>query len=192
MADAGSGPGGTTYAAAAGTADAGRATAVAGPAGTADTLQVLVVQLGEARFALPLRELARVVPAATLTPVPGAPAAVAGLLDLHGQAIPVLDLGCLAGVPPGPVWADSRILLLALPNPDHAQQPLARQLVGLLAEHVLGIARLDTAAVAASGVTSAPFVGQVVTTPDGLIQLIEPVGLLTPELRAALTWPEPS
>jgi purine-binding chemotaxis protein CheW len=44
------------------------------------------------RYALRLDTVERVVPAAALTPLPGAPAIVLGLLDLEGRIVPVVDI----------------------------------------------------------------------------------------------------
>jgi purine-binding chemotaxis protein CheW len=44
------------------------------------------------RYALRLDAVERVVPAAALTPLPGAPAIVLGLLDLEGRIVPVVDI----------------------------------------------------------------------------------------------------
>ena len=55
-------------------------------------MQILVFSLQGSRHALPLDHVERVVPAAALTALPGAPAGVLGVLDLQGQVIPVFDL----------------------------------------------------------------------------------------------------
>jgi methyl-accepting chemotaxis protein WspA len=54
----------------------------------------------------------RVLPVARLKSLPGAPHYVPGLLDLHGEPVPVIDLSRLAGSPPDAVRYDTRILLV--------------------------------------------------------------------------------
>jgi purine-binding chemotaxis protein CheW len=56
-------------------------------------LSALVVDVGEMAAALPIASVAGVVPYAWLTPIPEAPAWVAGVLDLGGRMVGVLDVG---------------------------------------------------------------------------------------------------
>jgi chemotaxis-related protein WspB len=144
-------------------------------------MKVLVFHIGADRYALRLPAIVRVLPAAALKAVPLAPPAVAGLLDLQGVAVPVIDLSRLAGMAAEQVWFDSRIILI-----DYAPDAGPSRPLGLLAEHVMGIEEFDAASLAPAGVTGAPFLGQVGATAHGLLQLVEPAQLLGPELRALL------
>ncbi|MES2152819.1 MAG: chemotaxis protein CheW [Pseudomonadota bacterium] len=144
-------------------------------------MKVLVFHIGPDRYGLRLGGIARVLPALALKQLPLAPDYVAGLLDLHGAPVPVIDLSRLAGADPGPVWFDSRIILV-----DHACEDGVLRPLGLLAEHVLGVEEVDPAALAGSGVAGPPFLGQVASSGAGMLQLIEPAGLLTPAARALL------
>ena len=64
---------------------------------------LLVFNLGQQQFALPVGQVSSVVPRATLTPLPGAPADLIGLLRLRGALCPVIDirarLGLVAAAP---------------------------------------------------------------------------------------------
>lgn len=55
-------------------------------------LSALIVDVGEMAAALPIASVAEVVPYAWLTPIPEAPAWVAGVLDLGGRMVGVLDV----------------------------------------------------------------------------------------------------
>jgi len=143
-------------------------------------MKVLVFHIGPERYALPLAAVLRVLPAARLAPLPGAPAYVAGLLDLHGAPLPVIDLSRLAGCPAHAVRYDTRILLVDVP----AAGGLHR--LGLLAERVTGIETLADAP-AAAGVLAAPWLGGVAHGADaGMLQLVEPARLLAPDVAALL------
>ncbi|WP_426210826.1 chemotaxis protein CheW [Massilia sp. TWP1-3-3] len=144
-------------------------------------MKVLVFQIGADRYALRLAAIARVLPVAALKAIALAPPFVAGLLDLHGEPVPVIDLSRLAGVIPEQIWFDTRIVLADYPLPGGAT---AR--VGLLAEHVIGVATVNDADLRESGVAGAPFLGQVASTAHGLLQLVEVDQLLAPEVRALL------
>ncbi|MBI5477902.1 MAG: chemotaxis protein CheW [Deltaproteobacteria bacterium] len=55
-------------------------------------LEILVVELAGRHYGAPLQAVREVFTLGPLTPVPTAPAAVAGVANLRGQVIPVLDL----------------------------------------------------------------------------------------------------
>jgi purine-binding chemotaxis protein CheW len=55
-------------------------------------LEILVVELAGRHYGAPLKSVREVFTLGPLTPVPTAPAAVAGVANLRGQVIPVLDL----------------------------------------------------------------------------------------------------
>lgn len=147
-------------------------------------MKVLVFHIGSERYGLRLGAIARVLPAAGLKLLPLAPAFVAGLLDLHGEPVPVIDLSQLAGAPARQLWFDTRIILLDYPV-DGSSRAL-----GLLAEHVAGIETIDMATLADSGVSGAPFLGRVASSAAGMLQLVEPEGLLTDAVRALLFQPK--
>jgi chemotaxis-related protein WspB len=139
-------------------------------------MKVLAFSIGPDRYGLRLRSIVCVMPVVALKQIPLAPSFVAGLMDLHGAPVPVIDLSRLAGVTPEQLWFDSRIVLV-----DYGPHQL-----GLLAEHVMGIETLDAAALNDSGVDGAPFLGQVAAGAAGMLQLVEVEQLLTPDVRALL------
>jgi purine-binding chemotaxis protein CheW len=58
-----------------------------------DASETLVVFLLEGqRFAIAVERVQRVLAAVEITPLPGAPHNVAGVIDLHGDVTPVIDL----------------------------------------------------------------------------------------------------
>lgn len=149
-------------------------------------MKVLVFHIGRERYGLPLAAVERVLPVARLSALPGAPHFVPGLLDLHGEAIPVIDLSRLAGSPPDAVRHDTRILLLDVPALGR------RRRLGLKAERVSGVLAIEGEP-AESGVRAAPWLGGVLRDPGheptpsgGLLRLLEPARLLAPEVEALL------
>lgn len=67
--------------------------------------EALVVRVGHARYAIPLARLASVVGLDALTPLPGAPEFVAGLTQIQGHVVTIVDLGVLLGEAPAPPGA---------------------------------------------------------------------------------------
>ena len=147
-------------------------------------MKVLVFHIGPDRYGLRLRAIARVLPVVALKQVPLAPAFVAGLMDLHGEPVPVIELSLLAGFTPRQVWFDTRIILVDYPLPDGISASL-----GLQAEHVTGIETIDEASLRAPGVGSAPFSGQVCSAAGGMLQLVELDELLPAQVRQLLFQP---
>ncbi len=148
-------------------------------------MKVMVFHIGRERYGLPLAAVSRVVPVAQLTQIPHAPHYIPGLLDLHGRPVPVVDLSRLAGMTPDAVRYDTRFLLVDYRTPEGASHALA-----LKAEHVSGIASIDGEQLGPSGVTAAPFLGQVASTTHGMLQLVDVDSLLPAEVRALLFQPE--
>jgi chemotaxis signal transduction protein len=66
---------------------------------------VVVFTLGGARHAVEISWVREVVALGWVTPVPNAPPAVAGVVNLHGAIVPVIDLAVLGGSSAGPARA---------------------------------------------------------------------------------------
>ncbi|MGZ5201049.1 MAG: chemotaxis protein CheW [Telluria sp.] len=148
-------------------------------------MKVMVFHIGRERYGLPLAAVWRVVPVAQLTQLPHAPNYIAGLLDLHGEPVPVVDLSRLAGMTSDAVRYDTRILLVDYRTPGGALHKL-----GLKAERVSGIANIDDGCLGPSGVAAAPFLGAVASTEEGILQVVDLDALLPAEVRAVLFQPE--
>jgi len=61
-------------------------------------LQVLVLGLGTEHYGLELADVAEVLPALLCTPVPCTPPAIVGVINVHGEIRPVMDLKLLLGI----------------------------------------------------------------------------------------------
>lgn len=96
-------------------------------------MKLIVFHIGSERHGLPLAQIERVVPVAQLLRLTDAPRFFAGLLDLHGELVPVVDLTRLSGLTPEAIRYDTRILLVGCPQPDGSVRRL-----GLKAERVVG------------------------------------------------------
>ena len=63
-----------------------------------DALQVLVLRAGAERYGVALASVAGVLLPVVCTPVPGAPAALAGIIGVNGEIRPVIDLRRMLGI----------------------------------------------------------------------------------------------
>ncbi|MRX10675.1 chemotaxis protein CheW [Pseudoduganella sp. FT25W] len=144
-------------------------------------MKLLVFHIGADRYGLRLRDVVRVLPLLELKQLPLAPDAVAGLMDLHGASVPVIDLCRASGLPSGEDHFDTRIIVADYVTPEGAHHQL-----GLRAERVLGVQDVRDDQLVDSGVRAAPFLGQVASDSQGMLQLVELEQLLPAELRALL------
>jgi purine-binding chemotaxis protein CheW len=64
-----------------------------------DTLEALVFALGRELYALPANQVHEVRPLGLLTRLPGTPAFLAGLINVRGRIVAVVDLRPLLGMP---------------------------------------------------------------------------------------------
>ncbi|MEG1113697.1 MAG: chemotaxis protein CheW [Janthinobacterium sp.] len=145
-------------------------------------MKVLLFHIGRDRYGLPLAGIARVLPLLELKQLPLTPDYVAGLMDLHGTPVPVIDLSRLAGLPAAAAQFDTRIVIVDYRAPGGETM----HALGLLASQVRGIADIDPQGLEDSGVATAPFLGQVASDADGIVQLVELEQLLPPDVRALL------
>jgi len=143
----------------------------------------LLCQIGEHRYALEARLVAEVLPLVAITPIPQAPAGVAGVFDYRGVPVPVIDLSQLTLGRPARNRSNTRIVLVHYPN-----GPGRPFLLGLIAERVTETVRRDLGDFVPSGVTSdtAPYLGPVATDARGWLQWIDITKVLPTAVRDVL------
>jgi purine-binding chemotaxis protein CheW len=105
------------------------------PAQSADgaSVDVLVFRLREEHYAIEASRLRLVHRGTSLAPLPCTPPFVAGMLNVRGEVVTVLDLAVALGLP-GTSQKDAAMPILLA---DHA-----RSRVGLLVDEVLGLKRI--------------------------------------------------
>lgn len=109
----------------------------------ADTSEVMLVRLGGASYALPVASVREVVRLPPVTRVPGLPAFVAGLTNVRGRVLAVLDLRQMLRLD-GP-RGDRLVILdggqVDSPRPGAGAQG-SRALVGLIVDAALDMVKL--------------------------------------------------
>ncbi len=75
-------------------------------------VDILTFELDGQRYAFPSDQVVRVVQMVAVTPLPGAPAVVEGVVDVHGTIVPVFDLRARAGLPPRAVDPSQHLVVL--------------------------------------------------------------------------------
>lgn len=112
-----------------------------------ETMLLLLFETGNGRFALDSREVVEIIPFINLKKIPASPGYVSGIINYHGEAIPILDLCALTeGIPCREVHS-TRIILVHYPLPDEE-----KKLVGLVAEMVTDVVRSEQSDMQRSGI----------------------------------------
>lgn len=77
------------------------------------SVDLLTFDLDGLRFAFPADRVVQVVQMVAISPLPGAPAVVEGVVNVRGTVMPVLDLRGRLGLPPRPVEPGQHLVILA-------------------------------------------------------------------------------
>jgi purine-binding chemotaxis protein CheW len=127
-----------------------------------DVISVVVFTLDGQRYALALSSVSRVLPMVAIAPLPGGPPMLLGVIDLHGQPLPVVDLRARWGCRPAEAGVDARLVVART----------TRRQIALPVDQVLEIAHLDRQAIASSTDVLPGGIGRVrgvAATADGLL-----------------------
>jgi len=79
-----------------------------------ETGQYMTFKLGNELFAISVAQVREVLEISRITRVPTAPAYMRGVVNVRGQATPVVDLRLKFGLPPGPDTVHTRIIVMEL------------------------------------------------------------------------------
>jgi purine-binding chemotaxis protein CheW len=142
------------------------------------SLQLAVFRSDRVRCAVPLAFVERVLPMMGLSPLPGAPRVVMGLLCLQGQLLPVVDVRRRLGLPDCEYGVAAHLLILQTP----------RRRLAIATDEVQGVSEIDADSVApASTVLAAggPMTGAV-SVSDGILLIHDIEAFLSQEEESQL------
>ncbi|MCI0508249.1 MAG: chemotaxis protein CheW [Gammaproteobacteria bacterium] len=127
------------------------------------------------RYVLPARDIVAIVPVVSLHEVPQAPVYVVGILNYHGESVPVIDIRALMTGKRSDNHLSTRIAIVRFDGINAAQR-----LIGVLAEKLTEVMRIDESQFKPSGVTNdnARYLGDVVTDNRGILQRLKVSELL--------------
>ena len=143
------------------------------------SLQLAVFRSDRVRCAVPLACVEQVLPMMAVSPLPGAPRVVMGLLCLQGQLLPVVDLRRRLRLPDGEYGVAAHLLVLQTP----------RRRLAIATDEVQGVSEVDASSVApASAVLAAggPMTGAV-SVSDGILLIHDIEAFLSQEEESQLT-----
>lgn len=154
--------------------DVGRTSVLSERTGTSATPPtarhtLVVFELDDREFALPIEDIAEVLPMVLITPVPEVPSWVVGVINLRGRVIPIIDLRARLGMEPRAPRLNTPILV--------AEQ--ATRKLGLIADAVRDVISLPDEAlespteVGAAEIGHTDAVSAVARTDDRLIVVLD-------------------
>ena len=150
---------------------------------------LLLFQLGPEHCALDATQVVEVLALAQLRPLPGAPAAVAGVLNYRGAQVPVVDLSQCALGRPAQRRLSTRIILT-----EQVIAPGDQRLVGLIAEHATETMRQDDRPDYLqwdTSFTTTSWMDSGASAARGLIQIVDVRGLLPADVVESLVQHAP-
>jgi purine-binding chemotaxis protein CheW len=95
--------------------------------------ELLTFRLGDDEYSVPAHYVREVQPLGEITPLPFTPAFLAGLVNVRGRLLAVLDLRPLLDMPEAPIQSQAFLLVLTADGRE----------VGLLADAVIEVRRSD-------------------------------------------------
>ncbi|MDP2809057.1 MAG: CheW domain-containing protein [Rhodocyclaceae bacterium] len=140
--------------------------------------QFLFATAGGCRFCLRLGDVERLLPLMQIQPVPDAPPYLAGIMNLAGEAVPVIDLARRLGLGDSPAYhLDNPVLLARAGGP-------GGRLAGLVVDDVLGVKRVPREAMRGEDLFRdglPPVLGAVILD-DGAALLLDSLRILDIDL----------
>jgi purine-binding chemotaxis protein CheW len=76
------------------------------------TLEILPYRVGDRTLGVTLARVQKLVRAALVTPLPEAPPTIAGVINVQGEVMPVVDMRTKLGLPPRPISLHDVFLLV--------------------------------------------------------------------------------
>ncbi|MBF0169943.1 MAG: chemotaxis protein CheW [Nitrospinae bacterium] len=139
----------------------------------ARTIQVLLFGVGATLGALPLAPVERVTRMVAVTPLPGGPEVVSGIVSYHGLVTPVISLRRRFGIPEHPLPVEDHLIFFRTRH----------RLLALQVDRTGDTVTIPESALEAAGPPGPGFdhLQGVARLPDGILLLHDPELALTPE-----------
>ena len=135
------------------------------------------------RYAISAEQVVAVVPIVSLHTIPKVPEYIVGLMNYHGDSIPVVDVTCLMEGRTIHKNLSTRIVLVSITTIGNK-----RKIIGLMAEKLTEFMRIEESRFKESGVKhqDTNFLGDVVTDANGLLQRLSINHILPAETQELL------
>lgn len=115
-------------------------------------MDILTFELDGQRYAFPAGRIVQVVQMVAISPLPGAPPVVEGVVNVRGKIVPVFDLRGRFGLPPRPADPGQHLIILSgSPRLAAVRVDSAEDFVSIPDAEVTPAAPLSEAGIASSG-----------------------------------------
>lgn len=142
------------------------------------TARLLVVLLAQHQYGVSLDHVTRVVHAVQPTHLPGAPDVILGVINHHGNIVPILNLRKRFGLPDKPLALSDRFVLTT--SQGRTVALLVDDVKGLIQRPIAELAALDKSVISLQAVTGA------LQTSEGLVLIYSLNSSLTDEEKQQL------
>jgi len=141
-----------------------------------DAPRWVTFSIDDRRFALPLDSVVRIVRAAEITPLPRAPGAVSGAIDVGGRILPVFDLRRLLALPARELKLSDQFVIARS----------SRRELALVVDATLTLVEARAADDARTLLSDVPHLRGALSLPDGLVLIQDLERFLSPGDESAL------
>ena len=100
-----------------------------------ETIQYIVVKFGDEQYGINIKYIDNIVRMQRITRVPNVPAYIKGMINLRGEAVPVVSLRIKMGLCEDEITKSTRIIIIKLDN---------GEVIGVLVDAVKEVVTLDT------------------------------------------------
>lgn len=143
---------------------------------------LVLFKVKDEQYALETAWIKEIIPALEMKEIVGTDKYIAGIIDYHGKALPIVDLTELTCGEKSKILLGTRIIIMKLPCEGR------ESLVGLLAEGVTDIIKIKEEYIQDTGIVpeGAPHLGKVIKYKDEIIQCIHAEHLIPEQLQKTL------
>jgi len=147
-------------------------------------VDILTFGLDGQRYAFPADKIVQVVQMVAISPLPGAPPVVEGVVNVRGKVVPVFDLRGRFGLPPRPIDPGQHLIILS-GSPRHAavRVDAAEDFISIPDGQVSPAAPLSEAGIAPSATRH---VAGIAATEDGTTVIFDLAAFLSLSESSAL------
>lgn len=141
-------------------------------------MDILTFELDSQRYAFPAERVVQVVQMVAISPLPGAPAIVEGVVNVRGTVVPVFDLRARLRLPARDVTAGQHLIILAgSPRQAAVRVDAADEFLSIPDADIAAAAELGDRGIGADGTRH---VAGIAATPDGTTVIYDLAAFLSP------------
>ncbi len=152
------------------------------PESPASQRNLVVFQLEQQTYALPIESVVQIIEMVTITPIPQVNRLMEGVINVRGVAVPVVNLRCHLGLPEAPLQLHTPIILIQVSG----------RMIGLIIDEGIDVLSLPADRIARpadflpQGLSVAPILQGVAHARNGMALLLDPEHLFLPDQVEAL------